>query len=253
VRRAVVLVLALCACGLGVAACGGGKSSGQRTTPPGRNVDPTPAEGVDSAIARVEGAVTASGCDAVKGLLHSSYGTVSDVACRAVKAQLDGFRNPEAKRYGAGAVIDYTTFTGAHRAVLLALDADRTFRVDFVVDVPDATIGTARPAGFDRAAGEVVRAMQAGNCDAFLRLVDRAEGLGVGPDREVCARVSNVPFRRELVANPQARPVPLGGNSQLAFYKLRTSPDAYYTMVMRQVTDRAGLTRYVLVNALPAQ
>ena len=52
---------------------------------------------------------------------------------------------------------------------------------------------------------------------------------------------------------PAARPVPLGGNAYLAFYKLRTSPDAYYTMVMRRVTDRAGLARYVLVNALPAQ
>jgi hypothetical protein len=253
VRRVVVLVFALCACVLGVAACGGGKGSARRTTPPARNVDPTPTEGVDSTIARVQGAVTAGGCDAVKGLLHSSYGTISDVACRAVKAQLDGFRNPAAKRYGTGAVIDYTTITGAHRAVVFVLDADRTFRVDFVTDVPDATIGTAKPAGFDRAAGEVVRAMQSGNCDAFLRLVDRTEGLGVGPDREVCERVSNVPFRRELVANPQAQPVPLGGNSQLAFYKLRTSPDAYYTMVMRQATDRSGLTRYVLVNALPAQ
>ncbi|MDQ6915346.1 MAG: hypothetical protein M3155_05990, partial [Actinomycetota bacterium] len=234
-RRVVVLVLALCVCGLGVAACGGGKHSAKRTPPPGRNVDPTPAEGVDSAIARVEGAVTAGGCDAVKGLLHSSYGQVSDVSCRAVKAQIDGFRNPAAQRYGTGAVIDYTTFTGRHRAIALVLDPDRTFRLDFVIDVPDATIGTAKPAGFDRAAGEVVRAMQTGNCDAFLRLVDRAEGLGVGSDREVCQRVSGVPFRRELVANPSARPVPLGGNSQLAFYKLRTSPDAYYTMVMRQV------------------
>lgn len=251
--RRVVLVLGLCACLLGVAACGGGKGSVKRATPPGRNVDPIPREGVDSAIARVEGAVTAGGCDAVKGLLHSSYGQISDVACRAVKAELDGFRNPAAKRYGTGAVIDYETLTGRHRAIALVLDSDGTFRVDFVIDVPDATIGTAEPAGFDQAAGEVVRSMQTGNCDAFLRLVDRSEGLGVGPDREVCQRVSSVPFRRELVANPAARPVPLGGNSQLAFFKLRTSPDAYYTMVMRQIADRAGFARYVLVNALPAQ
>jgi hypothetical protein len=251
VRRAVLLV-ALCACALGSVACGG-KEAAKRTVPAGRNVDPVPAEEVGDAINRVEGAVTASGCDPVKGLLHSTYGDVSDVACRAVKAQIDGFSDPEAKRYGTGAVIDYTTLTGQHRALALVLDADRTFRLDFVLDVPDATIGTAKPAGFDRAAREVVRAMQAGNCDAFLRLVDRDEGVGIGPDEEVCRRVSDLPFRRELVANQRARPVPLGGNTDLAFYKLRTSPEAYYTMVMDRVVDRAGRRRYVLVNALPAQ
>jgi len=253
VRRAAVLVLALCACGLGIAGCGGGKQTAKRPAPAGRNVDPVPTEGVGDAINRVEGAITASGCEAVKGLLHSSYGEVSDVACRAVKTQIDGFRDPVGKRYGTGAVIDFTTFTGRHRAIALVLDSDRTFRLDFVVDVPGPAVGTPKPAGFDRAAHEVVRSMQTGNCDAFLRLVDRSEGLGVGPDEEVCRRVSTVPFRQELVANPAARPVPLGGNAYLAFYKLRTSPDAYYTMVMRRVTDRAGLARYVLVNALPAQ
>src|SRR5439155_18230414 len=235
------------------AACGGKKETAKRAVPAGRNVDPVPTEDVGDAINRIEGAVTAGGCDPVKGLPHSTYGAVSDVACRAVKAQLDGFQHPEAKRYGTGAVIDYTTFTGQHRAIALALDADRTFRVDFVLDVPNATIGTAKPAAFDRAAREAVPALQTGNCDAFLRLVDRDEGFGVGPDEEVCRRVSDLPFRRELVANPRARPVPLGGNADLAFYKLRTSPEAYYTMVMDLVVDRAGLRRYVLVNVLPAQ
>ena len=251
--RRVVLLVALCACALGPVACGGKKQAAKRAVPAGPNVDPVPAEKVGDAINRVEGAVTAGGCDPVKGVLHSTYGNVSDVACRAVKAQFDGFQHPEAKRYGTGAVIDYTTFTGQHRAIALALDADRTFRLDFVLDVPDATIGTAKPAAFDRAAGEVIRAMQTGNCDAFLRLVDRDEGFGVGPDEEVCRRVSDLPFRRELVANPRARPAALGGNAYLAFYKVRTSPEAYYTMVMARVTDRAGLRRHVLVNALPAQ
>lgn len=251
-RRVVALLLALCACASGLAACGG-KPPARRPAPAGRNVDPVPAEGASSAIDRVEGAVTAGGCDAVKGILHSSYGDISDVSCRAVKAQIDGFRDPAAERYGTGAAIDYRTFTGQHRAMALVLDADRTFRLDFIVDVPDATIGTAKPAAFDRAAGEVVRAMQTGDCTAFLRLVDRSEGLGVGPDQEVCRRVSDVPFRQELVANQAARPVPLGGNAYLAFYKLRTSPSAYYTMVMRRVSVATAAPRYVLVNALPAQ
>jgi hypothetical protein len=252
VRRLAVLLLALCACAPGLAACGGTKQA-KRPAPAGRNVDPVPAEEVGDAIDRVEGAATAEGCDAVKGVLHSSYGDISDVACRAVKADIDGFRDAEGKRYGTGAVIDYRTFTGRHRAMALVLDSDRTFRLDFVVDVPDATTGTPKASAFDRAAGEVVRAMQTGDCDAFLRLVDRSEGLGVGPDQEVCRRVSDVPFRRELVANQRARPVPLGGNAYLAFYKLRTSPDAYYTLVMHRVDSPGAPPRYVLVNALPAQ
>ena len=251
--RRVVLLVALCACALGPAACGGKKETAKRPVPAGRNVDPVPAEGVGSVVDRVEGAVTAGGCDPVKGLLHSTYGEISDAACRAVKAEIDGFRDPTAKRYGTGAVVDYTTFAGQHRSMALVLDADRTFRLDFVMSEPDATIGTAKPAGFDRAAEAVVRAMQTGNCDAFLRLVDRGEGLGVGPDEQVCRRVSDLPFRRELVANPGVRPVPLGGNAYLAFYKVRTSPEAYYTMVMHGTIDRAGFRRYGLVNALPAQ
>jgi hypothetical protein len=252
VRRPAVLLLALCACAPGVAACGGNHQS-KRPAPAGRNVDPVPAEDVGDAIDRVEGAATAGGCDAIKGVLHSSYGDISDVACRAVKSDVDGFRDTDGKRYGTGAVIDYRTFTGKHRAMALVLDPDRTFRLDFIVDVPDATIGTAKPAAFDSAAREVVRAMQTGDCGAFLRLVDRGEGLGVGPDQEVCRRVSDVPFRRELVANQSARPVPLGGNAYLAFYKLRTSPDAYYTMVMHRVSSSVGPPRYVLVKALPAR
>src|SRR5204863_1231465 len=192
VPRVAVLLLALCACA-GLAACGG-KQQSKRPAPAGRNVDPVPAEEAGNAIDRVEGAATASGCDALKGVLHSSYGDISDVACRAVKAEIDGFRDAEGKRYGTGAVIDYRTFTGKHRAMAPVLDSDRTFRLDFIVDVPDTTIGTAKPAAFDSAAREVVRAMQTGDCSAFLRLVDRGEGLGVGRDQEVCRRVSDVPF-----------------------------------------------------------
>jgi hypothetical protein len=95
--------------------------------------------------------------------------------------------------------------------------------------------------------------MRDGDCDAFLPLVSRTDGLGVGPDEEVCRRVSDAPFRRELVGNQGVRPVALGGNSEVAFYKLRTRPDAYYTMVMARGAARSGgRPRYVLVTVLPA-
>ncbi len=124
--------------------------------------------------------------------------------------------------------------------IALALDADRTYRIAFIEDALGQPIGTSRPAAFDQAARAVVRAMRDGDCDAFLTLVSRTDGLGVGPDEEVCRRVSDAPFRRELVGNQGVRPVALGGNTEVAFYKLRTRPDAYYTMVMGRGAARPG-------------
>jgi hypothetical protein len=248
------LVLAAC---VGVATgCGGGKKNTgpARATGTARNVDPTPAESAGDAVDRIRGAVTASGCDAVKGVLHSTYGNISDVACRAVKVDIDGFRKPKAKAYKTGAVVDYETLAGEHRTAVLALDADRTYRLDFVLDEPGPTVGTSKPGAFDRSADTAVAALKTGDCDAFLRVVSRSMGLGTGSDETVCRRVSEVPFRRELVSSRAARPVALGGNAAVAFYKLRTSPEGYYTMVMvRERPHGGGSPRYVLVNALPAQ
>jgi hypothetical protein len=248
----------LLVCLLALAGCGGGdkpSSDPKRTAGGGVGTkDPVPNEQVEDAINRIKGAATASGCEAVKGLLHSTYGDVSDDACRAVKAEIGGFRDPRGAAYGTGAAIDFQTASGQERTAVLVLDADRTFRLDFVLETLQPTIGTSKPAAFDRNAAAVVRAMQTGDCTAFLRLVSRTMGLGVGSDQEVCGRVSEVPFRRELVANPAARPVPLGGDAWVSFYKLRTRPDAYYTMVMVREDPASGVgsPRYVLVNALPA-
>ena len=166
-----------------------------------RNVDPQPDESIKDVIDRMKGASTASGCEAVKGLLHSTYGDISDAACQAVKAQIDGFQDPRGAAYKTGAAISYRTATGRRRLIALALDADRTYRIAFIEDAPGQPIGTSRPAAFDQAARAVVRAMRDGDCDAFLPLVSRTDGLGVGPDEEVCRRVSDAPFRRELVGN----------------------------------------------------
>lgn len=254
--RPLAPIALVCACLATLAGCGGGgKKDDDRSARGGvmRNVDPRPDESMEDVIDRVRGAATASGCEAVKGLLHSTYGDISDAACEAVKADIDGFQDPRGAAYKTGGAISYGTATGRRRLIALALDADRTYRIAFIEDVPGQPIGTSRPAGFDRAARAAVRAMRDGDCDAFLPLVSRTDGLGVGPDEEVCARVSDVPFRRELVGAPRVRPVALGGNAQVAFYKLRTRPDAYYTMIMTRANARArGAARFVLVNALSA-
>lgn len=253
--RALLTLSLLCAGLAALAGCGGGggdKTSA--TTAKGgavRNVDPVPDEKVQDVIDRIRGAATATDCEAVKGLLHSTYGDISDAACQAIKAQIDGFQDPKGTTFKTGAAVSYRTATGRRRLVVLALDTDRKYHVAFIDDVPGQPIGTAQGAPFNRNARAVVKAMRDGDCDAFLPLVSRTDGLGVGPDEEVCRRVSDVPFRRELVGNPRAQPVSLGGNADVAFYKLRTRPDAYYTMIMSRDNARTG-ARYVLVTALPA-
>ncbi len=251
-------MLAVCACLAVLSGCGGGsdKSKSTATTARGgtaRNVDPTPAESMTDVIDRIRGATTASGCEAVKGLLHTTYGEISDASCEAVKADIDGFQDPQGTTHKTGAALRYRTATGRRRVIALALDADRTYRIAFIEDVPGQAAGAGRPADFNRNAQAVVTAMRTGNCDVFLTLVSRTNGLGVGNDETVCKRVSDVPFRRELLTNPSARPVALGGDGDVAFFKLRTRPDAYYTMIMaREAPRTGGAARYVLVTALPA-
>jgi hypothetical protein len=252
-RPARAVAFAACLALVGMpAGCGGEKAAPARHPTP-RYVDPRPDEQVGDVVSRVQGAATASGCTAVKGLLHSAYGTIGDASCRSVKAQLGAFQDPVARAYGTGAVIDYSAVAGEHRMMGLALDSDRKFRVAFIEDAVSPSIGTPRAAQFDTAASNVVLAMQTGDCDTFLRYVDRRIGLGTGGDEQVCRRVTDDPFRRELVANRWARPVPLGGNSRIAFYKVRTGPARYYTMIMvRQGGGPNGPARDVLVNAFPA-
>ena len=246
----------LCACLALFAGCGGGGDQKDEAPKarggPARNVDPVAEESVSNVIDRVRGAATASECVAVKGLLHSTYGEMSDAACEAVKAQIDGFQDPRGAAYKTGAAVYYRTATGKRRLIALALDADRTYRIAFIRDVPDKTAGGG-PQSFNRSAQAVVRAMRDGDCDAYLPLVSRSDSLGVGNDEQVCRRASDLPYRRELIGNPAARPVPLGGDGQVAFFKLRTRPDAYYTMIMARQEPRAGgQPRYVLVTVLPA-
>ena len=250
-------LLALCACLAVLSGCGGGGDKPKdATTARGgtaHNVDPAPDESMTDVIDRIRGASTASGCEAVKGLLHSTYGEISNASCEAVKADIDGFQDPHGTAYKTGAALYYRTATGRRRVIALALDADRTYRIAFIEDVPGKAAGAGRPAAFARNAQALVAAMRAGNCDGFLPLVSRTNGLGVGNDETVCKRVSDVPFRRELLTNSSATPVALGGDGDVAFFKLRTRPDAYYTMVMaREVPRAGGAPRYVLVTALPA-
>src|SRR6476661_4524067 len=139
-RRLAVSIALACACLVVLAACGGGGSKstaqGQAQGGAARNVDPTPTDSMTDVLDRIRGASTASSCEAVKGLLHSTYGgDISSDACKAVKAEIDGFKDAKGEAWKTGAAIQYRTIAGQERLAALALDADRTYRIAYVQDV----------------------------------------------------------------------------------------------------------------------
>jgi hypothetical protein len=248
---AVLLVLALSACG-----GGGHKPTVTQAKPPvsGKaDTPPAPADDAKSLLQRLEGAATAPSCDAIRGVLHSYYGTITDLACRAIQAQLAGFHGAQAATYGLGALVTYKDANDQPHTAVFALDADRRYRMVYIDD-GDGT-GTKPGPTFAVAASGVIAALRSGDCDALLRDLDRRIGLGIGPDREVCRNVGASLLRREILGTPGARPRALGGNERVAFFELRSAPGRYYTLVLRQpvaATGSAVTPRVVLVNAIPA-
>ncbi|MGI8512163.1 MAG: hypothetical protein ACR2NH_05985 [Solirubrobacteraceae bacterium] len=252
-RLGAALILACVA----LPACGGGDKPKDSAADPRRttavapaNRDPEPSEDVKAVIDRVRGAVTAGSCDPVKGLMHSFYGTISDAACSSVLAQLGGFEDPHGKAFGTGMAIDFRAGK-ASRLMALVLDADRTYKLDFIVDSPGGGGDDKAPTAATASAAAAVAALQSGDCDAFLRNADRRLGIGLGSDQEVCANVSDSLLRRELVQDTSIRPRLLGGTGTVAFFKLRTAPGRYYTLVAL-ARPVAGATRWGIVNALSA-
>ena len=170
-----------------------------------------------------------------------------------MKADIDGFQDPRGAAYKTGAAVSYRTATGRRRLIALALDADRTYRIAFVEDVPASRSARRGPRpSTGPPAPSYARCATATATPSWAWSAAPTDS-GSDPTRRCALRVSDAPFRRELVGNARVRPVALGGNSQVAFYKLRTRPDAYYTMVMaRGERARRRARGFGLVTALPA-
>lgn len=186
------------------------------------------------------------------------YGPLGTAACRSVVAELGGFEKARGKAYGTGAIANFSTTEDRHREMALALDADGRWKVLFVDEGTPSALGTRPSPLFSVNVRAVLRSLQSGDCDTFLRLSSRTIGLGVGADPAVCRRVSDLPFHRELVDGQSARPTPLGGNADLAFYGVSTAPGRYYTLVMARQSPGAGgvapsAERFVLVAVAAAQ
>jgi hypothetical protein len=216
---------------------------------------PRPAESIGSTISRIGAALHTTGCGPkLKSLFHSAYGKVRKNACTYLRKGFGTFKSPRGLAYGTAAEIDAGTGYAEPATTVLALDTDRRFHVVFI-QFDYGSIGSKPGPAFDRNAQLAVAAIRRADCAAFVKVAFRGFGLGGGPETAVCARLPKNSLHKALAADPNAKLIKLGGNSQHAFYGL-TAGGRYYTVVMAQQPPSAKLpidaAQYAYVDAYPA-
>jgi hypothetical protein len=216
---------------------------------------PKPVESIGTTISRIEAALHTTGCGPkLQSLFHSAYGKVRKAGCTYLRKGLGTFKAPHGLAYGTAAEIDAGTGYAEPATTVLVLDADRRFHVVFI-QFEYGSIGSKPNPGFDRNVLLAVAAIRRADCAAFVKVAFRSFGLGGGPEAAVCARLPRNSLHKALAADPNARLVKLGGNSQYAFYGL-TAAGRYYTVVMANQPPSAKLpidaARFAYVDAYPA-
>jgi hypothetical protein len=216
---------------------------------------PSPRESIGSVIARIEASLHTTGCGPkLKMLFHSAYGKVKKAGCTYLRKGLGTFKAPRGVAYGTAAEIDAGTGYAQPATTVLALDADRRFHVVFI-QFDYGSIGSKPNPGFDRNVQLAIAAIRRADCTAFVKVAFRGFGLGGGPETAVCARLPKNSLHKALAADPHAKLVKLGGNTQYAFYGL-TVGGRYYTVVMANQPPSAKLpidaAQYAYVDAYPA-
>ncbi len=216
---------------------------------------PKPRESIGTTISRIEAALRTTGCGPkLKSLFHSAYGKVTSRGCTYLRKGFGTFKAPHGLAYGTAAEIDAGTGYAIPATTVLALDADGRFHVVFI-QFEYGSIGSKPSAGFDRNVRLAIDAIRRADCAAFVKVAFRTFGLGGGQDTAVCARLPRNSLHQALAADPNARLVKLGGDSQYAFYGL-TAAGRYWTVVMAQQPPSAklpiGSAQYAYVDAYPA-
>jgi hypothetical protein len=246
---------------LAIGGCGSGSSGTSSTgTTSASSGPPRASETIKQAADRVAAAVKSGDCDQINPLLVGEYadeGGLGKSSCDYVK-QIGAFKGPLAsKEYGTGGAIDYYDPDGTYDpAVVMVVGDDSKWHIAYidtpggVVESTKSLLGSAKK-DFDRSAEQAVDALRTGNCKEFLGVAYRSFGIGGGSDADVCKRLPSSPVATALKDDPQAKPVPLGGNSNNAFYGLSTS-DGYFTIVEAQqppsVNLPADAAQYAFVN-----
>ncbi len=205
-------------------------------------------------IARIQTALHTAGCSPrLKALFHSAYGAVNARGCEYLRKSFGTFKSPHGEAYGTAAEIDAGTGYAEPATAVLALDTDRRYHVVFV-QFAYGSIGSKPSPGFDRNARLAIAALRRADCAAFVKVAFRSFGLGGGTETAVCPRLAKNSLHKALAADPSAKLVKLGGNSQYAFYGL-TAAGRYWTVVMAQQRPSAklplGSALYAYVDAYP--
>jgi hypothetical protein len=173
--------------------------------------------------------------------------------CMYLRKGLGTFKAPRGLAYGTAAEIDAGTGYAEPATTVLVLDADRRFHVVFI-QFDYGSIGSKPNPAFDRNVQLAVAAIRRADCTAFVKVAFRGFGLGGGPETAVCPRLPKNSLHRALAADPKAKLVKLGGNSQYAFYGL-TAAGRYWTVVMASQPPSTKLpidaARYAYVDAYP--
>lgn len=225
-----------------VTGCGATSETPDETTPP--DLEPPEAkESISEAERRIAKTVSSDDCDAINELNPLSRPQLrTDRRCDYLK-RIDGLDVLAAEDYGnLGGVIDYRRGAGVISAVLIR-DSDGLFHVAFLDAFRgEPSAGTKAPPEFDRAADRAVKALEDGDCEAFLEVASRRFGAGVGSDSKVCNRIENSRVAAAREASPDAELEPLGGNGGYAFYGL-ASPGAYLVIVTAQQVESDATDR----------
>jgi hypothetical protein len=240
-RLSCLLALAcLVAAGCG----GGGDTTSTDPTTTSADVDgdgggPPPAlgpakakESVKDAEKRIADALESRDCDEINELnLLALTGLDAEQRCTYLK-RLTGLKATGAEEYGdAGAVIDYALGRRTVSAVLLR-DSDGLLHIAFLNPFnEEKTVGTPYAKEFDKAAEQAVKALEKGDCDAYVEVVFRRFGRGSLSDKEICEFVKSNPIANLLEAAPDAQLEKSGGNGAYAFYTLGT-PRVNMTLVL---------------------
>jgi hypothetical protein len=219
---------------------------------------PTPAESVASLANRFGVAVTALETgDCQRWLIFQrSVRARSVPPCdEATHAAFANWQPTQVARYGTGAVITYIS-AGHPRGLTLSylLGPGRRFVLVDTLDperTPGVFAGTRSSIPFRIAINAVLSALRHRNCNLFwtravfftnARPWTNLPGTGAKTKARACRAAfgpPQSPLVRDLMANPEVRPIHFGGTRNWHFFGLRT-PSHYYNFVVARYGDQPG-------------
>ena len=240
--------------GLSLGACGDSDAPSptvaQRDPPP----VPTLAAAPDETLATLRSAVRERDCPTIAKVVHSAYGASAPSFCDDLIRQLPTLpENPAYTRYGTAAVVDFSDRDDRPRALVLAMDRTNRLRIVFVATSHKAPFDATARRRSTAAAREGVRAIRANDCTRFLRVAQRANGVGDAPREEVCVALTNLDVVPYLQTDTTGAPEAHGGDGAFGFYVLRLGrAGSQFRGVFTVITQRLRTGEWKFVTVLPS-